>query len=100
MLTYSVLYPAANALQQVCFRHKEEIQIKNRVQMIDWKEVSRYIEVMVDSLKSKYNSKYSHQSLQGEESIDVAPSLKIKELWLQSGPGLEKKLSSILSGSS
>ena len=34
MLTYSVLYPSANIVQQKCFRDSEEL---------DWQEVGRFL---------------------------------------------------------
>jgi len=37
MLTYSILYPSANVVQQKCFREK------TKETGIDWKEVSRWV---------------------------------------------------------
>ena len=41
MLTYSVLYPGANILQQVYFRDRKPGQ------GVDWQEASRYLDISV-----------------------------------------------------
>ena len=37
MVTYSILYPSANLVQQYCFRES------TKETGVDWKEVTRYI---------------------------------------------------------
>ena len=37
MVTYSILYPSANLVQQYCFRES------TKTNGVDWREVSRYV---------------------------------------------------------
>ena len=54
MLTYSILYPSANVVQQKCFREK------TKETGIDWKEVSRWVGYSPSPVLSSFSSGFGY----------------------------------------